>query len=73
MTAVLDGRGKVLLHNIYNGSDSERISEQRLSNGDVHKYKYLFVKNEIVETIVTDPNVGPREFFFQRGVFTKER
>jgi len=71
MTAVVDGRGKVLLQNIYSGSDGGRISEQRLANGDVYRYEYIFVKQEIVETIVSNPT-GRRKFFFQRGIFTKE-
>jgi hypothetical protein len=72
MTAVVDGRGKVLLQNVYNDSDGGRISEQRLANGDVYRYEYIFVKQNIVETIVTDPIVGRRKFFFQHGVFTRE-
>ena len=72
MTAVVDGRGKVLLRNIYNDSDGGRISEQRLANGDVYRYEYIFVKQDVVETMVTDPIVGRRKFFFRRGVFTRE-
>jgi YD repeat-containing protein len=71
MTAVVDGRGKVLLQNIYNDSDGGRISEQRLANGDVYRYEYILVKQEIVETVVSDPT-GRRKYFFQRGRFTKE-
>jgi YD repeat-containing protein len=72
MTAVVDGRGEVLLQNIYKDSDGGRISEQRLENGGVYRYEYIFVKNDIVETILTDPIVGRRKFFFRRGVFTRE-
>jgi YD repeat-containing protein len=72
MTAVVDRKGKVLLQNIYNDTDGGRISEQRLANGDVYRYEYIFVKQNIVETIVTDPIVGQRKFFFQHGVFTRE-
>jgi YD repeat-containing protein len=71
MTAVIDCRGEVLLQNIYSDSDGGRISEQRLANGDVYRYEYIFVKQEIVETIVNGPT-GRRKFFFQRGIFTKE-
>jgi YD repeat-containing protein len=73
MTAIIDGRGRVLLRNIYKTADGGRISEQRLANGDVYRYGYVFVKNEIVETIVDDPIVSKRKFFFQHGVFTKEQ
>jgi hypothetical protein len=72
MTAVVDGAGRRLLQNIYNDIDGGRISEQRLANGDVYRYEYTFVKREIVETIVSDPVVGQRKFFFQHGVFTRE-
>jgi YD repeat-containing protein len=72
MTAVVDGNGKVLLKNIYSDSDGGRISEQRLANGAVYRYEYIFVGKDIVETSVTDPVVGRRKFFFQRGAFTRE-
>jgi len=72
MTAVMDGEGKVFLQNIYNDSDGGRISEQKLANGDVYRFEYIFVKQDIVETIVTDPVVGRRKFFFQHGVFTRK-
>lgn len=64
MTAVIDGRGRVLLQNIYKDSDGGMISEQRLSNGDVYRYRYVLVKNVVVETVVDDPS-GRRKFFFQ--------
>ena len=54
----------------YNDSDGGRISEQRLANGDVYQYEHILVKQEIVETIVSDPT-GRRKFFFQRGRLTK--
>jgi hypothetical protein len=69
MTAVIDGRGTVLLENIYR--DGSTVSEQRLANGDVYRYKYVFVKNEIIETIVNGPN-GETKLFLQHGIFTKE-
>lgn len=71
MTAVVDGRGRMLLQNIYRDSDGGSISEQRLANGAVYRYQYTFVKNDIVETIVNDPN-GKRKFLFRRGVFMRE-
>jgi YD repeat-containing protein len=71
MTAIIDGRGQVLLRNIYKVSDGGRISEQRLDNGDVYRYGYIFVKDEIVETIVDDP-IGKRKFLFRHGVFSRE-
>jgi YD repeat-containing protein len=70
MTAIFDRRG-LLLRNIYNDSDGGRVSEQRLANGDVYRYAYVFVKEEIVETIVDGPT-GRRKFFFKHGIFRKE-
>lgn len=70
MTAIFDGRGQLLLRNIYNDSDGGRISEQRLADGDVYRYDYIFRKQEIVETIVDGPS-GKEKFFFQHGIFTK--
>ena len=71
MTAVVDRKGKVLLRNIYNDSDGGRISEQRVADGKVYRYEYIFVKQDIVETIVNGPT-GKRKLYFQRGIFTKE-
>jgi YD repeat-containing protein len=71
MTAVVDGKGRMLLRNIYNDSDGGRVSEQRLADGEVYRYEYIFVKHDIVETIVNGPT-GTRKFFFQRGIFGKE-
>jgi YD repeat-containing protein len=70
MTAVINGRGRVLLQNTYR--DGSRVSQQRLANGDVYRYDYIFAKNEIVETIVNGPD-GERKLFFQHGIFVKER
>jgi YD repeat-containing protein len=69
MTAVIDGRGTVLLRNTYKEG---AVSEQRLSNGDRYKYDYRRSNNEIVETIVTTPT-GTRRFFFQRGILSGEQ
>ena len=71
MTAIYDYRGRELLKNIYRQSDGGRISEQRLPNGDVYRYEYIFVKRDIVETILNGP-MGQRRFFFGSGILTKE-
>jgi YD repeat-containing protein len=71
MTAVIDGRGRMLLQNIHRDSDGGCVSEQRLANGTVYRYQCIFAQNDIVETIVDDPN-GKREFFFRRGAFMRE-
>ena len=72
LTAVVDGRMRTLLENIYRDSDGGRISEQRLADGTAYRYQYIFVKDDIVKTIVEGPN-GKREFLFQHGVFTREK
>lgn len=72
MTAVLDGNGKELLRNIYDGNDTGRISEQRTANGEVYRYKYVLSSTEIVETNVFGPS-GNRTFFFRHGIFWKEK
>ena len=69
MTAVFDGRGKELLRNWY--GDGGRVSEQRLGDGSVYRYEYIFQKNDIIETIVNDP-IGERKFYFRRGIFARE-
>jgi YD repeat-containing protein len=68
MTAVLDGNGRVLLKNVY--GDASRVSEQRLANGDVYRYNYLFDKKHIViQTTVTPPPSGePKSFSFYHGI-----
>ena len=68
MTAIVDGRGTVLLQNIYRDG---MVSEQRLANGDVYLYDYKFLKNEISETIVNGP-IGMKRFFFQHGILSKQ-
>jgi YD repeat-containing protein len=67
MTIIRDGSGRVMLTNLYR--DSSRVSEQRLANGDVYRYDYLFDKQRnVVETTVTLPSGKTKRFFFQNGV-----
>lgn len=68
MTRITNEKGHVLLQNSY---EIGRVSAQQLANGDVYKYDYIFVKNEIVETIVNGPN-GKVRFFFEHGRFLRE-
>jgi YD repeat-containing protein len=71
MTTVLDGRGRVLLRNIYR--ERSRVSEQKLADGEVYRYRYVFNRaNEIVTTIVTLPNGEERTFLFEHGIPSKE-
>jgi YD repeat-containing protein len=70
MTSVTDGRGMVLITNSYD--DLGRIAEQRLADGEVFRYDYLFDRKfNIIETTVTGPT-GKRTFHFVDGVVTKE-
>jgi YD repeat-containing protein len=72
MTEVKDGNGKELLRNWY--SKQGMVSEQRLGDGEVYRYDYLFGKNkEVVETIVTLPDGSVKSFFFENGWLTKEK
>jgi YD repeat-containing protein len=66
---ITDGTGRVLLQNSY--EDGGQVSAQKLANGDIYKYEYIFVKNEIVETIVDGPN-GKVRLFFRQGRFLRE-
>ena len=72
MTTITDGNGTVLLMNIY--KDSSRVSEQRLANGDVYRYDYLFDKqHNVVETTVTLPSGQVRRFLFHEGILSGTR
>jgi|SRR5580704_1396823 YD repeat-containing protein len=72
MTGIKDGNGKELLRNWY--SDRSRVSMQRLGDGEVYRYDYLFgKKNEIVEAIVTLPGGTEKRFFFESGVLVREK
>ena len=62
MTAVVDGSGRVLVQNSYRDG---RVSEET-ANGDVYRYDYRFVKDEIVETIVNEPS-AKRKLHFEHG------
>lgn len=70
MTAIRDGNDKVLLKNSY--LPSGQISEQKVANGDVYRYRYIFKKGEIVETIVDQPS-GERMFYFEGEKFLREK
>jgi YD repeat-containing protein len=72
MTEVRDGRDRVLLHNEF--ADHSRVSLQRLADGQVVRYEYLFNRRyDIVETTVTLPDGKKRSFFFRDGKPTKKR
>lgn len=67
MTLIRDGNGSVLLRNMY--KVNSRVSEQRLANGDVYRYDYLFDKKySVVETTVTLPSGETKRFSFHDGI-----
>src|SRR6266403_5961451 len=66
MTQVKDGNGTALLRNEF--ADGSRVSAQRLGNGQVVRYEYLFNRrHDIVETTVTLPDGKRQRFFFNDG------
>lgn len=66
MTSIENGEGKVLLRNEY--ADHSRVSAQRLANGQIFRYNYLFgPRLDIVETTVTLPNGSQQRFLFREG------
>jgi YD repeat-containing protein len=72
MTRIEDGNGKVLLRNEF--ADHSRVSAQKLANGQVVRYEYLFNRrHDIVETTVTLPNGTQQHFFFKEGKPARNR
>jgi hypothetical protein len=69
VTFGVNGNGTVLLRNTYR--DGSRVSEQKLGNGEVYRYDYIFDGNEIIETTVNGPT-GRRNLFFRHGIFQRE-
>jgi YD repeat-containing protein len=67
MTTVTDGSGRVLLQNVY--KDAARVSEQRLADGKVFRYEYLFdLQHNLIETTVTLPSGERKHFRFYKGI-----
>jgi hypothetical protein len=66
MTQIEDGNGSVLLRNEF--ADHSRVSAQKLANGQVVRYEYLYNRHhDIVETTVTLPDGQQQRFFFKEG------
>jgi YD repeat-containing protein len=71
MTAILDENWKVLVRNVY--KDRSRVSEQRLADGEVFRYDYIFdAKHDINLTFVTLPDGSKRKFSFKHGIPEEE-
>ena len=72
MTQVKDGSGTVLLRNEF--ADGSRVSAQKMADGQVIRYEYLFKGNhDIVETTVTLPGGKQQRFFFKDGKPVKKQ
>lgn len=72
MSEVRDGEGKVLLENFYR--DRIRVSEQRLADGEVYRYDYIFdSSHKVMATIVTLPSSKVKRFFFKDGIPAGEK
>ncbi len=65
LTAVLDGNWNVLLRNKYLWG---RVSEQRLSDGQLFRYDYQFKGGEVLRSTVVLPSGDKRVFWFRNGV-----
>lgn len=65
LTAVMDGDWKVLLRNQYLWG---RVTEQRLSNGEVFRYGYQLSGRDVVQTEVTLPSGEKKEFPFHHEI-----
>ena len=64
LTRVLDGNWSVLLENRYRWG---RISEQKLSDGDIFRYDYKLNGRDVVETTVTLPTGEKKVLSFRDG------
>ena len=66
MTQTKDGNGTVLLQNEF--ADGSRVSMQKLADGRVVRYEYLYnLRHDIVRTTVTLPDGKRHQFFFKNG------
>jgi len=67
MTRITDGKRTELLRNWY--ANFRRVSKQKLANGDVYRYDYLFDKKyNLAETTVVLPSGEVHRFLVNNGV-----
>jgi len=72
LTTVLDGKGRTLLENFYR--DGSRVSAQKLADGEVYHYDYIFdSRHQVIATIVTLPSGKVRRFLFHDGIVAGEK
>jgi hypothetical protein len=67
---VMDGDWNVLLQNKYLWG---RVSEQRLANGETYRYEYALRGREVLQTAVTLPSGGERQFIFRDGILIEQK
>jgi YD repeat-containing protein len=69
MTSVMDGKGNMLIKNSYDSLG--KITEQKLANGEIYHYDYLFnMQFKMIGVIVTGPK-GTTKLSFHNGIATK--
>lgn len=67
---VLDADWKILLQNKYLWG---RVSEQKLSDGEVFRYEYQLSGSDVLQTTVTLPSGEKKQFFFEDGAPTRQK
>ena len=72
MAEILDGNGATLLQNSFR--DGSRVSEQRLADGEVYRYDYVFdAQHKIIATLVTLPSGKVKRFLFKDGILAGKK
>ena len=72
MTSVSTGNGTELLRNWY--EDGSHVTKQRLADGRLYEYDYLFDRSyDVVETTVTLPNGTKKRFVFNQGKLVQQK
>jgi YD repeat-containing protein len=70
LTRVIDGDWNVLLENKYHWG---RVSDQRLSDGEVFRYEFKLNDREVLQTTVTLPSGETKVFSFRNGMVVDQR
>jgi len=65
LTSVIDGEGKVLLHNRFLLG---RVSEQLLIDGQTIHYEYTLQGRDVLQTVVTLPSGEKKTLSFKDGM-----
>jgi YD repeat-containing protein len=70
LTAVLDGKGNVIVRNKYLWG---RVSEQRLGDGTALRYEYKLAGRDVMQCLVTLPTGKRERFSFREGKLMEEK